>query len=413
MIDAFFNWLPEELSRTTLNIILLGVILSLSLFADTLARRTRIPRISILIVFGVLIAVVHQFGLGGSSDDLIDGLSEPLIQLALVMVAFLLGSELTLERLHNTGSLIILVSLSVIVASAILVGAGLYLLGFPLVVALSLAAISVATDPAAVSESIREVHDKRPIAKVLLGIVAIDDAWGILVFGLTMAILGWLVSHDGTQALSNALWELGGAVLLGFVIGLPVAWLTGRLQPGEPTLVEALAVILLLSGFSSLIGVSALLASMVAGAMTANLSRHHTRSFREIEHIEWPFLVFFFVLSGASIDLYQLDDAIDLTLAYILLRLLGRVLGGGMVVFSRAAKQKQLPANLGLALTPQAGVAIGMALLAAERFPELHDIILPVVVSSTIFFEMIGPLLVRKVLSTSKLPRTKQGEKAC
>lgn len=402
MIEHFFNWLPEDISSTTLNMILLAVILSLSLFADTLARRTRIPRISILILFGVLIAVVHQLGLGGSSDHLIDGLSEPLIQLALVMVAFLLGSELTLDRLRNTGSLIMLVSLSVIIVSAILVGAGLYLLGFPLVVALSLAAISVATDPAAVSESIRELRDKGPVARVLLGVVAIDDAWGILVFGLTMAVLGWLVSQDGAQAVSHALWELGGAILLGLAIGLPAAWLTGRLQPGEPTLVEALAVILLLSGFSSLIGVSALLASMVAGAMTANLSRHHTRSFREIEHIEWPFLVFFFVLSGASVDLYKLDDAIALTLAYILLRLIGRVLGGGLLVFTRASKQHQLPANLGLALTPQAGVAIGMALLVAERFPDVHDMILPVVVSSTIFFEIIGPILVRKVLSATR-----------
>ena len=401
MIENFYNWLPDEISRTTLNIILLGAILSLSLFADTLARRTRIPRISILIVFGVLIAVVHQLGLGGRSDNLIDGLSEPLIQLALVMVAFLLGSELNWGRLRNTGPLIMLVSLSVIAASALLVGTGLYLLGFPLVVALSLAAISVATDPAAVSESIRETRDKRPIAKVLLGVVAIDDAWGILVFGLTMAVLGWQVSQDGSLALWHALWELGGAILLGLAIGLPAAWLTGRLRPGEPTLVEAMAVILLLSGFSSLIGVSALLASMVTGAMVANLSRHHTRSFREIEHIEWPFLVFFFVLSGASVDLYKLDAAIVLTLAYILLRLLGRVLGGSVVMFSNTARQQQLPASLGLALTPQAGVAIGMALLVAERFPEVHDIILPVVVASTIFFELIGPVLVHKVLTRS------------
>jgi Kef-type K+ transport system membrane component KefB len=230
--------------------------------------------------------------------------------------------------------------------------------------------------------------------------VAIDDAWGVLVFGLCMAVLGWVISQDGSQALVHALWELGGAIMLGVAIGLPAAWLTGRLRRGEPTLVEAIAVILLLSGFSTLLGVSALLASMVAGALVANLSHHHTRSFREIEHIEWPFLVFFFVLSGASIDLYKLDDALLLTLCYILLRLAGRVLGGYAGLRFNATRVHQLPRHLGLALTPQAGVAIGMALLAAERFPELHDTILPVVVASTIFFELIGPFLVRKVLSS-------------
>jgi NhaP-type Na+/H+ or K+/H+ antiporter len=400
MIEQFFDWLPDEASRTTLNMILLGVILSISLFADTVANRTRIPRISILIVFGLVIAIVQQVGFQGSSKDLIDGLSEPLIQLALVMVAFLLGSELKLDKLRNTGALIMLISISVILVSAVFVGAGLYLLGFPLVVAVSLAAISVATDPAAVSESIRESRDKRLLAKVLLGIVAIDDAWGVLVFGLCMAVLGWIISQDGAQALLHAFWELGGAIIVGIAIGLPAAWLTGQLRRGEPTLVEAIAVILLLSGMSTLLGVSALLASMVAGALVANLSHHHTRSFREIEHIEWPFLVFFFVLSGASIDLYKLDDAMLLTLCYILLRFAGRVVGGYVGLQFKIARVHQLPWHIGIALTPQAGVAIGMALLAAERFPEWHDTILPVVVASTLFFEIIGPFLVRKVLKT-------------
>jgi len=400
MFEHLANWLPMELSRTTLNIILLGVILSCSLFADTLANRTRIPRISILILFGVGIAVLQQVWLNGTPAGFIDGLSEPLIQLALVMVAFLLGSELKLERLRDTGSLIMLISLCVIVVSGLVVGLGLLALGVPLLVAVTLAAISVATDPAAVSETIHETRDKSTLAKILLGIVAIDDAWGILVFGLSMAGLGWVLSQDGQLALLHALWELGGAIVVGFAIGVPAAWLTGRLRHGEPTLVEAIAVILLLSGFSSLLGVSALFASMVAGSLVANFSHHHKRSFREIEHIEWPFLVFFFVLSGASIDLYKLDDALALTAAYILLRLAGRVLGGFLSVKLKPAKQQVLPWNIGLALTPQAGVAIGMALLAAERFPELHDTILPVVVASTIFFEMLGPVLVRKVLRT-------------
>jgi Kef-type K+ transport system membrane component KefB len=137
---------------------------------------------------------------------------------------------------------------------------------------------------------------------------------------------------------------------------------------------------------------------MIAGSLVANLAYHHKRSFREIEHIEWPFLVFFFVLSGASVDLYEVDDAILLTLAYIVLRLVGRVLGGYFAVRFSPARHKPLPPNIGLALTPQAGVAIGMALLAAERFPEFRDSILPVVVASTIFFELIGPVLVKRVL---------------
>lgn len=400
MIDHLPDWLPIEAQQATLNIILMGVILSVSLLADALASRTRVPRISILVLVGVGIAFVQQVFLGDQDARLLDGLSEPLIKLALVMVAFLLGSEFTLDRLRVTGPLAVSISLFVVVIGGAMVGAGLLVLGVPLVVAVSLAAVSVATDPAAVSESIRESGDTRLRAKVLLGIVAIDDAWGIVIFGLAMATLGWVLTNDGQEALLHALWELGGAILIGAAIGMPAAWLTGRIRPGEPTLVEATALILLLAGLSSLLGVSALLASMVAGTLVANLSFHHTRSFRDIEYIEWPFLVFFFVLSGASIDLYKLGDAVGLTAAYVLLRLAGRALGGFLGVFFSRTERQTLPRNIGLALTPQAGVAMGMALLAAERFPESRDIILPVVVASTIIFEFVGPVLVRRVLNS-------------
>nr|WP_281380769.1 cation:proton antiporter [Halomonas fontilapidosi] len=376
----------------------MGVILATSILADAVASRTRLPRISLLVMVGVGVAVIQQWGLDQPGARPLDGLAEPLIQVALVMVAFLLGGELTLERLRSTGPLILIVSLSVILAGVLSVGLGLLALGFPLVVTVSLAAISVATDPAAVSETIHESGDSRLRARLLLGIVAIDDAWGILAFGLAMALLGWWLSGDGGVALLHATWELGGALLLGTAIGLPAAWLTGRLRPGEPTQVEAIALILLLAGMSSWLGVSALLAAMVAGVLVANLSTHHTRSFNEIEQIEWSFLVFFFVLSGASVDLQQLDEALGLTLAYILLRLAGRYLGGLLGVRLARERQAELPSNIGLALTPQAGVAMGMALLAAERFPEHGPVLLATVVASTVFFEILGPLLVKRVL---------------
>lgn len=389
---------PLHLTPAASALVFLGVILSVSILADVVARRTRLPRISLLVLVGLGVAVVQQLVLGQAEPAPLDGLGEPLIQLALVMVAFLLGGELTVERMRSTGPLILILSLSVILVGALLLGVGLLALGFPLAVAVSLAAISVATDPAAVSESVRESGDTRLRARLLLGIVAIDDAWGILAFGLAMTLLGWWLSGDGQAALAMAGWELGGALLLGAAIGLPAAWLTGRLRPGEPTQVEAIALILLLAGLSSWLEVSALLAAMVAGALVANLSRHHTRSFNEVEHIEWPFLVFFFVLSGASVDLRHVADALWLTLAYILLRLAGRYLGGLLGVRLARVRQADLPRDIGLALTPQAGVAMGMALLAAERFPEHGPLLLSAVVGSTLVFEMIGPLLVRWVL---------------
>jgi len=391
--------IPLSIEPVAISMVLLGLILSLSILADVVADRTAVPRISILVLVGLGIALVNQLILGNASDVLLDGWSEPLIKLALVMVAFLLGSDLTLKGLKATGPLILALSFTVVLSSALVVGAGLLALGFPIALALALAAVSVATDPAAVSETLREQRDARPGARILLGVVAIDDAWGILVYGLCMALLGWLLTKDPSTALMHAGWELGGAAILGTAIGLPAAWLTGRLSPGRPTQVEAIAVILLLTGLSVWLGVSEILSAMVAGMWVANCSSHHTQSFKEVEYIEWPFLVFFFVLSGASIRLDILDQALALTAAYMLLRLLGRFIGGWLGCQLPGVRASGLPSSVGLALTPQAGVAIGMALLAVERFPEQMAGLMPAVIASTLVFETMGPWLVRRVLA--------------
>jgi Kef-type K+ transport system membrane component KefB len=386
------------MSASTHNLLLLGVLLSVSILADAVARRAGLPRTSLLVLVGVGYAVVQQALLGEPHARPLGKLGEPLINVALVMVAFLLGGELTRERLRRTGRVIVVLSLAVIGLGALTVGVGLALLGYPLAVAVSLAAISVAPDPAAVSEAVRASGDQGPRSRILLGIVAIDDAWGIIVFGLAMAGLGWLGSGEGAQALTHALWELGGAVVLGLVLGLPAAWLTGRLQPGEPTLVEALALILLMAALSTWLNVSPLLTAMVAGFVVVNVSAHHEYSFTEIEHIEWPFLVFFFVLSGASIDLAYMGAATGLILAYIALRSLGRYLGGQVGVGALRRPRPDVPRNIGLALTPQAGVAMGMALLATEHFPDHGKLILATAVTSTIVFELLGPWLVTRVI---------------
>ena len=394
----------HAVDESTLALILLGVLLSLSIVVDTVSRRTALPRISLLVLVGVGYAVVQQLVIGSAKAPL-EGLREPLINLALVMVAFLLGGELTLSRLKSTGRIIVLLSAAVVLGSLAVVFAGLWALGFPLAVAASLAAISVATDPAAVSEAIDESGQTNLNSRVMLGIVAIDDAWGVIIFGLTMAAMSWVSLADGgTGSLMHSLWELGGGVLLGVALGLPAAWLTGRLKPGRPTQAEALALMLLIAGLSAYLNVSALLAAMVAGFVVVNVSAHHTRSFAEIEQIEWPFLVFFFVLAGASLDLANLHAALVPIAAYVVLRILGRFVGGYLGVRVLRRNVTGLEPRIGLGLLPQAGVAMGMALLAAERFPEHGALIVTTVVTSTILFELFGPFWVKRLVVKSETP---------
>ena len=186
-------------------------------------------------------------------------------------------------------------------------------------------------------------------------------------------------------------------MLVGLVVGIPAALLTGRLRPGQPMQIEALGVVFICAGFAICLDVSYLLAGMVAGTVVANFARHHDRPFHEIENIQLPFLILFFFLAGASLDVGALNGLGAIGIVYISLRLVGRLLGswlGGRWA-GLSAREGLLT---GLALTPQAGVAVGMGLVAADQFPESREAILGLVVATTIVFEIFGPALTRYAL---------------
>jgi Kef-type K+ transport system membrane component KefB len=370
----------------------LGGLLFVSLVTDEIGRRTRLPRVTLLILFGVAV--------GPSGLDLLprafQDWYEFLASVALTMVAFLLGGKLSFAALRSHGKTILAVSLSVVILTALLVGIGLIAIGTPVPIALLLAGIATATAPAATQDVVRQTRAKGPFTDTLLAVVAVDDAWGLVVFSLLLAVAKG-IAGDGTLAiLGHGLWELGGALAIGAAVGLPAAFLTGRLKPGEMQ-AEALGLVFLCAGLAIWLGVSFLLAGMVAGAIVVNLAKHHSRPFHEIEHIEWPFMVFFFVLAGASLHLDSLYDIGLIGLAYLVLRTLARVIGGwigGFVADAPILHRRWI----GLALIPQAGVALGMALVAAVHFPDLGETLLAVTIGTAIVFEVIGPILTQHAL---------------
>jgi Kef-type K+ transport system membrane component KefB len=191
--------------------------------------------------------------------------------------------------------------------------------------------------------------------------------------------------------------DIGGAIMLGALLGLPAAYLTGRIKEGQPILSEALGLVMLCGGLAIWLGVSHLIAAMVMGAVIANLATHHEYAFHEIENLESPLMVVFFVLAGASLDITALTELGLLGTVYILCRIAGKTLGarvGGQI----SAVDPRTKRWMGLALLPQAGVAIGMALVASNQFPEYKQVLLTIVISSTIFFEIIGPVFTRLAL---------------
>lgn len=365
-------------------LMMLGFLFLAGLLADQVGRATRLPRVTMLILLGML---AGQTGFDLLPENLVSWF-EPISVVALTMVAFLLGGSLTRDNLTAHGQAIFAISIAIVLGTTLIVGGGLLLLGFEFGLALLLGAIATATAPAAVADVIRQSGVRNGFTDTLSGIVAIDDVWGLMVFSLCLAV----VSQSGgwSEPLWGAAYEIGGAALLGVLVGVPAAFLTGRLKPGEPLQTEAIGVVFLTAGIAIWFEVSFLIAGMTVGAVIANFARHHDYAFHEIENIEWPFMLMFFLLAGATLELDVLWSLGWVTAAYVLLRVVARLLGGefGAWLGRVPARERHV---YGPALLPQAGVAVGMALVAAETLPDYASVIMTITIAATVVFEIVGP----------------------
>lgn len=375
----------------------LGGILLLGLATDVMGQRTFLPRVTLMLLFGMLI--------GPGMLDLIPAVVsdrfELIASMALLMVGFLLGGRLNRSTLRRSGREIISISLTAVIGTTLIVLLGLMLVGVPLEIAILLGCIASATAPAATIDIVMESGYKGPFAELLLAIVALDDAWGLIIFSLGLALVAALVGVDGhASPLLAALKDIGGSAILGLLIGLPAAYMTGRIRQGQPMLTEALGLVFICGGLALWLDVSFLIASMVMGSVVANLATHHEYPFHAIEDIEWPFMVIFFVLAGASLEFSTLGDIGLIGSVYVLCRVAGKVLGawlGGS--YSGAGRETR--SWMGIAMLPQAGAAMGMALVATNLLPEYRQVVLSVVISTTVLFELIGPAFTRLALRRS------------
>ncbi len=382
------------MQSASLFLLTIGGILLLGLVTSALGRRTFLPRVTLLLLFGAII--------GKDMLDIVPAVFsdhfEIIADMALLMVGFLLGGKLTMDSLSQSINKVLWISISAAILTAIIVTLGLLWAGVTKEIAILLGCIASATAPAAILDVVLESDYQGPFKNLLLSIVALDDAWALVLFSIGIAVVTSL-NGDATETsyLLSAAREIGGALILGLLIGLPAAYLTGRIKPGQPILTEALGLVFVCGGIALWLDLSFLIASMVMGATVANLAKHHEHPFHAIEGIEWPFMVIFFVLAGAMLELNTLQEIGLIGLVYILCRAAGKIVGAR--VGSIISRSNQTTKDwMGVALLPQAGVAIGMALVASSQFPEYRQTLLSIVISSTVFFEITGPVFTRLAL---------------
>ncbi len=384
----------EGLDQTTV-LLLLGVLFLIGLAADLIGRFTFFPRVTLLLLSGVAIGPT---GFSLLPQRFLDDWFPALTSIALALIGFLLGQQLSISALRKRGAMVVGISLCKVTGAWLAVLLALLSVGAHPIIALLLAGIAPATAPAATYDVVHESGARGRFAETLLSVVALDDVWGLLIFIVMMACAGVLYGDVGVgSGIAASFVNVVGSVALGLALGVPMAYLTGRIRRGEPTLAEAMGFVLLGAGMADWFDLIPILTAMSMGSTVASLARHHDRPFHAIAGIEWPFMILFFVLAGASLEIDALRLVGGLTGVYIVSRCVGIYSGTRLGGYLTRA---DLPVRrwLGLTLFPQAGVAIGMALLASQQFPESASVVLPVVLASTVILEIVAPIVTRQAL---------------
>lgn len=390
---------PAGLDNGGMLLLTLGFLFLVGLVADVVGRLTPLPRVTLLLLSGVLIG---PSGFDVLPPDVVDSWFPTLTHLALAMVGFLMGQKLTVASLRDRGATVLSLALGKVLLAALAVFAALIAMGAPYPLALVLAGIASATAPAATFDVLHESGATGAFSDTLVGIVALDDALALVGFSVLLALATDGLAGGLVNGIAFAgLMEAGASVVLGLLLGVPMAYLTGRLsfgqRSGEPIQAEALGFVLLCAGIAIVLHLSPILSAMAMGSMVASIARHHARPFHAIEGIEWPFMILFFILAGASLRVDGAGMVVTIVICYLVARTIGTYLGV-FAVGTALGYEKTVSRWMGLALLPQAGVALGMALMASQRLPEYGETILAAVLLATVILEFVSPIITRRVL---------------
>ena len=385
-------------------LLFIGIALFGGTIGGRLFQRLRIPQVVGYILIGLL--------LGESGVRLITAPTlarfEPINYFALGLISFSLGGELKLEMLRRNGRQFTLILL--LEAFGAFIGVGL-LTYMPLrlvlpagsagAVATLLGAIAAATAAAGTTDVLKEYRTKGVVTNTLLGIIALDDILALLLFTLLSSLVNPLFGLSGggdlTGVVLRPLYESFGSVVLGFAAGSILIYLLKRYSEEERIFVFSMGAILLVLGLSIFLEVDMLMTAMIMGAVFVNRApRKSGVVFGLIEKFSTPIYVLLFVFVGAKLRFQNISLPIILiVVTFIIARFLGKLAGtrlGARLSRAPAKLRRYLP----YCLLSQSGVAIGLSIIAAQRFPGIvGDTILIVVTTSTFIVQIIGPAFIK------------------
>ncbi len=379
----------------------LAIIIFSGLLFGRLVKLLKLPNVTGYLIAGLIIG---PYCLKLVPADIVHRLTL-ISEVALGFIAFSIGSEFKLSYLKKIGMAPIIIAIFEALAAVIMVFLGLILFGQDPAFSLVLAAIAAATAPAATIMVINQYKAKGPLTSTLLTVVAVDDAIALMAFGICVAISGMMTGKGDVGFLASILkplYEIMGALvvgsLMGILIQIPLRFFK---KPGNRLSIVVGAVFAGVS-VASLFGFSSLLLCMMMGSIFVNLNRDSAEIMEVSEAVTPPIFLMFFVISGAELDITILGSIGLVGIIYLIFRVMGKI-GGATLGALIMRSEKKVVQYLGLTLLPQAGVAIGLSLVATTVVPEYGTTIRAIILCATLIYELTGPVI-------SKIALKKAGE---
>ena len=403
-----------------INLICLAAALIGGLMLSRLTKKLGLPAVTAYLVAGLclgpfLLGGLNIRGLGFNSLEQVESL-DVITNIALGFIAFTIGNEFRLRQLRATGAKAVTIGILQAVLTTLLVDVVLIVLHvwFPHIIsvpcAITLGAIASATAPAATLMVVRQYKADGPLTRLLMLVVAIDDAVGLVLFSVSFGIATALAQGQVNvlAVVVEPLVEIVLSLGLGSLMGLLLNWVERFFHSRSKRMTISVAFVLLTVGLSYLkfevagihCSYSLLLVCMMTGTIFCNICSTSEELMDRVDGWTMPLNILFFVISGAELDLTVVVHPVTIAVGvvYILSRSAGKYFGAGLSC--RLTRQPKIICdNLGITLLPQAGVALGMA-LAATSLPD-GAMVRNVVLFAVLVYELVGPALTKRALTAA------------
>lgn len=370
------------------------IVMIVGIVGGKIANIFKLPNVSGYLVAGLFLGPsFFKFVSAGDTETL-----SIISELALAIIAFSIGSEFIIKDMRKLGKSIVIITLAEVVFA---IGAVFFIMFFvfkqSFAFSIVIGAMSAATAPAATLLVMRQYNAHGPVTRTILPVVALDDVFGIIAFGIAMSLAKLSISTEAfslSQMIIDPMVEIGGSIVLGFILGLILTAVSKRSKGRDELQVASLAAIGIATGLSTILALSPLLTCIMMGTTLVNMMQNSNRVFESVNDFASPVYVLFFTLAGASLDLSIFVQIGMMGVAYVIARASGKMFGAWVGAKSVNA-DPMVTKYLGLGLLPQGGISIGLLVLVRQQLPQYAMAISSIIMFSVLIYEVSGPIFAK------------------